>query len=201
MRNVAVSMVLIVAALPALAADKGPPEGFTALFDGKSLNGWTPVNTKDNFFVRDGVLVMNKGAGWLASDRTFGDFELRVRYRFVTPGADSGIFVRASLEGKNWTNKGYQVQNMDNQTLGKFVGMGFKVKGEPLPDVVEKAKKPAGEWMDLVIRVKGTHGETILNGQTVARSDDLQLKDGHLGLQAEGGVLEFERIDIKPLGK
>ncbi|MEO6810126.1 MAG: DUF1080 domain-containing protein [Isosphaeraceae bacterium] len=199
MRTFAVSLVLMLTGLPAFAAEKGPAEGFTALFDGKSLDGWKTVNTKDNFFVRDGVLVMNKGAGWLASDGTYGDFELRVRYRFVTPGADSGIFVRASLEGKNWTNKGYQVQNMDNQTLGKFVGMGFKVKGEPLPDVVAKAKKPTGEWMDLVIRVEGTRGETTLNGQTVARSDDLQLKDGHLGLQAEGGVLEFERIDIKPI--
>jgi hypothetical protein len=142
---------------------------------------------------------MDKGSGWLATEKSFGDFELRVRYRFVTPGADSGIFIRSALEGKNWTNRGYQVQNMDNETLGMIVGMGVKVNGEKKPDVVKQAKKPAGEWNDLVILARGKHAEVTLNGQPVASSDDLQLADGHIGLQAEGGVLEFRRIDIKEI--
>src|SRR5262249_45466632 len=88
----------------------GQDDGFTPLFDGKTLDGWKMINTKDNFFVKDGVLVMSKGKGWLATEKSFGDFELRVRYRFVTPGADSGIFIRSGLEGTNWTNHGYQIQ-------------------------------------------------------------------------------------------
>src|SRR5205823_792026 len=99
-----------------LSQTDAAPAGFTPLFDGKSLAGWTMVNTKDNFLVRDGLLVMNKGTGWLATEKTFGDFELRVRYRFITPGTDSGIFIRSAKAGKNWTNDGYQVQNMDNET-------------------------------------------------------------------------------------
>lgn len=193
--------ILLLAAL-AIGVDGDrakPPEGFTALFDGKSLDGWKPVNTRDNFLVRDGLLVMNRGSGWLATEKSFGDFELRLRYRFVTPGVDSGIFIRSSLEGKNWTSKGYQVQNMDNETLGMVVGMGLKVKGEKKPEVVKQAKKPSGEWNELTIVARGTHAEVTLNGKVVATSDDLQVRDGHIGLQAEGGILEFERIDIKPL--
>lgn len=185
----------------AAAGDSGAPEGFTPLFDGKSLAGWQMVNTKDNFLVKDGVLVMNKGSGWLASEKAFRDFELRVRYRFVTPGADSGIFIRSAVAGKNWTNSGYQIQNMDNETLGMVVGMGLKVKAERRPEVVKEAKKPAGEWMDLTIRAIGKNAEVFLNGEKVAWSEDLQRRDGHIGLQAEGGVLEFRRIDLKPLTK
>jgi hypothetical protein len=181
-------------AAAAMAADSGPPKGFTPLFDGKTLEGWKLVNTKDNFFVKDGILVLNKGAGWLASYRTFADFELRVRYRFVTPGTDSGIFIRAGLEGKNWPSKGYQIQNMDNLTLGKVV----RVKGEHKVDVLKRVKKPTGEWQEMTIVARGKNVRVSLNGEEVASSDDLSLLDGHIGLQAEGGILEFERIDIKP---
>jgi Domain of Unknown Function (DUF1080) len=180
----------------AMAAGRdAPPAGFTALFDGKSLDGWTMVNTKDNFLVRDGILVLNKGAGWLASDRSFSDFELRIRYRFVTPGTDSGVFIRAGLEGKNWPSKGYQIQNMDNETLGKVV----RVKGEHKVDVLKRVKKPTGEWQEMTIVARGKGVRVSLNGEEIASSDDLTLLEGRVGLQAEGGILEFERIDIKPL--
>src|SRR6188474_2965000 len=107
MRTCLLLGTILVLAPCAPAAEGGAPPGFTALFDGKSLDGWKMVNTRDNFLVRDGILVLNKGAGWLASEKTYSDFELRIRYRFVTPGTDSGIFIRAGLEGKNWPTKGY----------------------------------------------------------------------------------------------
>jgi hypothetical protein len=200
MNPLSIALLLLLPAPPALADDKpGPPEGFTPLFDGKGLDGWKMVNTKENFYVKDGVLVMDRGKGWLATEKTFGDFELRLRYRFVTPGADSGVFIRSSLEGKNWTSRGYQVQNMDNETLGMVVGMGLKIKGVKKPEVVKRVKKPAGRWMTLDIVARGKDCTVTLDGETVATSDDLQVADGHIGLQAEGGILEFQRIDIKPL--
>ena len=67
-------LALLVLVAPGLADDRKTPEGFTPLFDGKSLDGWRMVNTKDNFLVRDGLLVMNKGSGWLATEKSFADF-------------------------------------------------------------------------------------------------------------------------------
>jgi hypothetical protein len=191
---------LLILALPGLAQDKDKaPAGFTPLFDGKTLEGWKFVNCEGNFLANEGHLVMNKGAGWLATEKTFGDFELRIKYRFITAGADSGIFIRSGLEGKNWTSKGYQIQNMDNQTLGQVIGMGLPVKAKShQPDLVKEIKKPAGEWNDLVIVAKGADVTVTLNGKQVA-SGEIVTEPGHIGLQAEGGVLEFERIDIKAL--
>src|SRR5215207_235602 len=195
MRALIVLSTVLSVAPGATAADRAAPPGFTALFDGKSLDGWKMVNTKDNFLVRDGILVLNKGAGWLATDRTYSDFELRIRYRFVTPGTDSGVFIRAGLEGKNWPTKGYQVQNMDNETLGK-VG---KVKGEHRVDVLKRVKKPTGQWQDMTIVARGKSVRVSLNGEEIASSDDLTLLEGRVGLQAEGGIVEFASIDLKPL--
>jgi hypothetical protein len=202
MRRVLPLTFLLILALPLRADQTGPPQGFTALFDGKTLDGWKMVNTQDNFLVKNGVLVMDRGKGWLATEKAFGDFELRIRYRFVTPGADSGVFIRSSLEGKNWTSRGYQIQNMDNETLGRVIGMGVKIPKEDQrydADRVRSLKKPAGHWQDLVIRASGKSVSVSLNGDNVASADNTELLDGHIGLQAEGGVLEFQRIDIKPL--
>ncbi len=190
---------LYLAVAPVRAGDDRPSEGFRPLFNGQDLSGWKPVNTADNFLVKDGVLVMNRGSGWLASEESFADFELRLNYRFVTPGADSGVFIRSSLEGQNWTNRGYQIQNMDNQTLGAVVSMGLPVKTKTHEDdVVKKVKKPSGEWNDLVITARGPAVSVSLNGEPVA-TGTIEATPGHIGLQAEGGILEFRKIEIKPL--
>jgi hypothetical protein len=91
---------------------------------------------------------------------------------------------------------------MDNHTLGQVIGMGVKVAKEDRTfdeELVKKVKKPAGEWLDLTIRATGKTVKVSLNGQEVATGDNLSVLDGHIGLQAEGGVIEFQRIDIKPL--
>lgn len=189
------SYLLMVLLLPLTV--QGDDEGYRPLFNGKDLDGWRMVNTKGNFEVEDGVLRMNKGSGWLATEQEYANFDLRVRYRFVTPGADSGIFIRSSLEGKNWTSAGYQVQNMDNQTLGSVVGMGRKViEPKHHPELVKTLKKPAGEWMELRVVARGQGVSVFLEGEPVADAI-VEAPTGHIGLQAEGGVLEFRSIEIK----
>lgn len=193
-------LALLVCLLASLAAEPQPQDqGYQPLFNGKDLSGWRPVNTKDNFEVKNGILRMGKGQGWLASDKEYADFDLRVRYRFVTPGADSGIFIRSSLKGDNWTEHGYQIQNMDDQTLGAVVGMGAEVlEAEHFPKLVSRLKRPSGEWMELRIVARGAGVSVFLNGEPVANAD-VKIPSGHIGLQAEGGVLEFQSIEIKTL--
>jgi hypothetical protein len=202
MRRPAWALLLLVVFSSDRASSQSVDDGYEPLFDGKTLNGWKFVNAKDNFLVKDGLLVMNKGMGWLATEKTFDNFSLRVRCRFVTPGADSGIFIRSSLEGKNWTSKGYQIQNMDDSSMGMVIGMGVPLKETShKPNLVKTAKKPSREWNEMVIVADGKHVDVTLNGQLVAQSDSAELTSGHIGLQAEGGILEFEKIEIKLLRK
>jgi hypothetical protein len=200
MRNLC-GLALVAAALAwaGQAQGGGKEEGFVPLFDGKSLDGWHVMN-KGKFSVKDGIIFLNKGGGWLRSDKEHKDFELRMEFRFVSKGADSGIFVRASKEGNNWPAKNYQVQTMDNDSIGAVFAAGLpggKVKRDVAK--VKAVRKKTGEWQSYVIRLQGGRIEVKLNGETVTTGDGLADRAGYIGLQGEGGQLEFKNIRIKEL--
>ena len=70
--------------------------GFTPLFDGKTLNGWTLVRGHGpGYIVRDGLIVCPKeGGGNLFTEKTFANFVFRFEFK-LTPGANNGIGIRA----------------------------------------------------------------------------------------------------------
>ena len=84
-----------------------------SLFNGKDLDGWV-IENDGQFSVRDGVLFVNQGTGWLRSKREFGDFVLVMDFRFLEKEANSGIFVRTAATSKDdengWPDNGYQIQ-------------------------------------------------------------------------------------------
>src|ERR1051326_5312331 len=68
------------------------------LFNGKDLQGWVPVHDV-TFEVKDANLRLVKGMGWLRTEKQFKDFVLEFEWRAIEEGYDSGIFLRAGLEG------------------------------------------------------------------------------------------------------
>src|SRR5262245_5118154 len=99
-------------------------EGFTPLFNGKDLSGWThfierfgpneagAMNLSDFCWaipdvlgvVRDGVIRckttplrgsgQSRPQGWLMSERRFTNFTLKLQWRYPQGGGKSGVFVR-----------------------------------------------------------------------------------------------------------
>lgn len=175
-------------------------DGFTSLFNGKNLDGWNIMNN-GKFEAKDGVIYLNKGGGWLRSEKEYKDFDLRMDFRFMNKGADSGIFIRASMEGKNWPDKNYQVQTMDNDSICSiFTAGGLPKKSEKKDkDLLKKAMKPTMEWQSYVITAVGPKLEVKLNGELITTADGLADQAGFIGLQGEGGLLEFKNIRIKEL--
>jgi hypothetical protein len=188
-------------ALPARSDDKKDQAkaepGFTALFNGESLDGWHSMNN-GQFSVRDGVIYLNKGSGWLRSDKEYKDFELRLDFRFLDKGANSGIFFRATKEGSNYPARNYQVQTMDHPSLGSIYTSGL-AKPREIKDaqLLKRIMKPAGEWQSYAITVTGGRVEVRLNGETITTADGLEDVKGYLGIQGEGGRLEIKNIRIK----
>jgi hypothetical protein len=208
-RTVAVLIVLALAgAVPAADANvepSAPEPGFTALFNGKDFNGKAPtgwtVENKGQFSVKDGVIFLNRGGGWLRSNAEYKDFELRLDFRFLNKGADSGVFVRAGKEGGNWPAVNYQVQLMDDDSIGSVFKAGDLAgpKQTKDRDRLKKALKPVNEWQTLAVTARGPHLEVRLNGELINTADGLTDRAGYLGLQGEGGQLEFKNIRIKEL--
>src|SRR5687768_12170076 len=92
-------------ALPATAADETKPdavetkqgekeEGFTQLFDGKSLDGWKINENPESFKVEDGTIVANGERShlfYVGDDKPFKNFHLKIDVK-TTPGSNSGIY-------------------------------------------------------------------------------------------------------------
>src|SRR5512138_1465240 len=83
------------------------PEGFTPIFNGRSLAGWHVSRTNHHgrtpdFFVLHGAIIATQnplgGGGILLTDKKYKNFEL---YMEVKPdwGCDSGIFLRSTESG------------------------------------------------------------------------------------------------------
>lgn len=178
----------------ALAADAKPPAGFTSLFNGKDLAGWKIMND-GQFAAEGGVLKLNRGGGWLRSEQEFDDFELRLEVRWLKDRQDSGIFLRAGQEGKNWPDRKYEVQCENSERIVHIFG----AKCERDPKKAAALLKPTGEWNTLEIRCVGTRCEVKLNGTTASTADELKVSKGHLGIQGEAGLLEFRNLYLKPL--
>ncbi|MBX3480276.1 MAG: DUF1080 domain-containing protein [Caulobacter sp.] len=174
---------------PALAAD-----GFTPLFNGHDLTGWTTVGDA-NWSVHDGALVADKGAmSFLVSDGVYRDFDLRVEI-WISPEANSGVFIRCSDRQTFNPANAYEVNVFDARPDPTY-GTGAIV------DVARVSPMPhaAGRWSLLEISARGDAFTVVLNGQkTVDSVHDSALAEGPIALQYGSGVVKFRKVDVRPL--
>ena len=171
-----VMAVVVAAMVNPLAADENKTattqdaaeQGFVALFDGKSLDGWTPQDpaTASAFKVEDGAIVCNGPFTHLfysgkVNDAKFKNFELRAEFK-MGPTSNSGIFFHTENPGgKKKVEKGYECQICgDSYTKDpKKTGSLYDVE-----DVKQSAAKE-DEWSTYVIRVEGKHITLAVNGK------------------------------------
>lgn len=190
MRNVALRfafalcIVGIVAAC--LAADK-------AIFDGKSLDGWTVTGCKVE--VHDGALLLKEGNGLVRTNEKYADFVLSWECKNVqAKDYDSGVYFRFDLpfpKGRAWPSK-YQV-NLKQGQEGNVQGVkGAESKGLFQP----------GEWNRFQLTVRGKHAELEINGKPAWKGDGVEVANGYIGLQCEtpaGGQFWFRNLRIATL--
>lgn len=191
--------------------DTAAADDFRPLFDGETLNGWVVENTDaGNFTVQDGVLRVNGPGGWLRTEETYMDFDLRVVFRFLTDDADSGVFVRVgdteSTFARGWPAGSYQVQTRDISThrterprlLGDVYRHGM-ADGETVYDAEAAfaAARETGVWQEFKISVTGDSLLVDLNGTPITRAQDIAIPSGFIGIQGETDTVEFRTIEIK----
>jgi len=186
---------------------------FTPLFDGKSLQGWTPVNTTPSTFtVKDGAIHVEGNSGWLRYDKQYTNFDMRVEFRFLTDNADSGVFVRAVGDAiflRGWPGSSYQVQARDmtrNQTTNPiFIGNVYRHGQRGATDTsfdsaaALQAAKKTGDWQVLEIEVRGDRLTARLNGAPVLSAGNLANPSGFVGLQGEAGIVQYRSIQVREI--
>lgn len=199
-------------------------QGFELLFDGKTIDkwrAWRGTSVPAGWSATDGELrfTPGRGGGDIATIEQYGDFELRLEWK-VSPGGNSGIMFRAT-EDKNYpweTGPEMQVLDDDLHPDGRnpltSAGSNYALHARKR-DVV----RPANEWNEVRIIVKGDDVEYWLNGycvvkytinspewkQLVAKSkfanmpDYGQRKVGHIVLQDHGDLVAYRNIRIRKL--
>jgi len=204
-----------------------PPEGFTALFNGKDLTNWKGLvadpkkratmstedlaaaqakadeNMRAHWKAVDGVLVFDGKGQNLCTAKDFGDFELWVDWKIEKKG-DSGLYVRGTPQIQMWdTEDEGQLKNGADKGSG---GMWNNQKNARFPSV--KADNPAGQWNTFYVKMVGEKVTVKLNGKTV--TDEVILENywerdkpvyptGSIELQNHGNTLYFRNIFVREL--
>lgn len=172
---------------------------FQSLFNGKDLSGWQIMNG-GKFSVRDGVIFQNGGSGWLKLEAPHQDFELRLEFRFLKPNSNGGIYFRASAEGATYPSSNYQVQTADNASLSSIYATAVDKPHETRDEArLAKVRKGTGEWQSYHFRVSGDRIDVSVNGSPITSATGLTKRAGHIGLQAEGGEVEYRRLRLREL--
>ena len=206
--------LLATAALGFAALAQEP--GFTPLFDGKTLDGWTLVGGHGpGYIVRDGLIVCPKeGGGNLFTEKAYSNFVFRFEFK-LTPGANNGIGIRAPLAG-DVAYQGMEIQILDHDDAQYKGWLKPAQHHGSIYDVVAAKTgflKPLGEWNYEEIVADGRKIKVTLNGTVItdANLDDvtdpavlkkhpgLARSDGHIGFLGHGSHVEFRNIRIKEL--
>ncbi|MGL4555636.1 MAG: family 16 glycoside hydrolase [Gemmataceae bacterium] len=198
-----------------LAADK--TDGFTPLFDGKTLAGWVPVNAApETFAVKDGTLVTTGvPTGLLRTGRRYENFVLELEWMHVKPKGNSGLFVWADplpAVGTPFT-RAIEVQVLDGHETKDYTSHGdvFAIWGAAfVPDrphpskwmrclPSEKRALPAGQWNRYRVECNGGALKLSVNGKEVSGGTRSTPRYGYICLEAEGSECRYRNLRIKEL--
>ncbi|MGE0771553.1 MAG: DUF1080 domain-containing protein [Cyclobacteriaceae bacterium] len=201
-------------------------EGWTLLFDGKSMDGWKffkgrPAN---GWKVENGTLhcVAADSADErndIMTEKQYTNFELALEWKIANQG-NSGIIYRATEEFDQPYQSGPEYQLLDDVGYpGTWTEKNMTAANYDMHAPQNKNLKPVGEWNSTRILVNGNHVEHWLNGSKVVEyelqseewkklKEGSKWKDatgygmassGHITLQDHGGEVWFRNIMIKEL--
>ena len=214
----------IAGAFAALTGADG--DGFTPLFDGKTLEGWESKGGKANYRVEDGAIVgktvPDTANSFLCTKKVYGDFVLEYEFR-CDAELNSGVQIRSSAHDKEITYEvggkkisvpagrvhGYQVEIDPDKPDRAWVGgiydegrRGWLYPGPAGGDekkFTEAGKRlyKKGEWNKVRVEAIGSRIKTWLNGEARAElKDDMTLK-GFIALQVHGVGARKEPLEVR----
>jgi len=179
-------------------------DGWIALFDGKTLNGWTITGqNKEGFVAHDGMIEWkSRGAGQLRTRDRYGDLIMRFDYK-VAKDKNTGVQFhtprsnRASTVGFEYQIMGDHEKDPDKDSSGSIYDV--------IPPIVN-ATNVDGEWNSVEITIQGPRVKAILNGKVVQdlSFDDheelkYRLRKGFIVITDHGGYCAYRNLRLKKL--
>ncbi len=126
---------------------------WTALFDGKSLDGWKVGENANSIRVENGAIVVHGPRAHAYYDgeianHDFRNFEFQAEV-MTTPGSNSGIYFHTAYQDTGWPEKGYEVQVNNSQEDWRRTGSLYNILD------VKETYVQDNEWYTEYIKVEG----------------------------------------------
>ena len=183
--------------------------GFKAMFDGKTLKGWTASEAKDSFYVKDGAIVSNgqprSHLFYTGDKKPFKNFEFRGEV-LTHPHANAGIYFHTKYQDSGWPKYGFEAQVCNTYHDPKKTGSIYAVVNVDVAPVLDD------EWFDYNIRVEGNRAVIRINDKVVVdytepagtkpgKQFTRKLDEGTFALQAHDpkSVVLFRNLRVKRL--
>ena len=196
------------------------------LFNEKNLNNYEIVLSDESkkvgevFYIdTDGVLnITGFPNGYMRTKEKFKEFELNLEWRWVSEPANSGVLLGITGVDKVWPDCVEAQLQHDNAGNIVFINSGAKtlinaIFKENKPEInlgnrwsvnnlifsitriEDSSEKPVGEWNHYKIILKNEKLEYYVNG-VLQNTANLIFEEGFIGLQSEGGHIQFRNIYI-----
>jgi len=208
-RTVCCLAVLGLVGASAASAAEPVEEGFVALFDGKSFDGWKINENPDSWSIVDGAFVAKGERShlfYVGDDKPFENFELRVDVK-TEKNSNGGIYFHTKFQDKGWPKYGFEAQvnntyNSDPQKTGSLYAVKSVFDKHVDDDV----------WYTETVIVKGKNVKIKINDKVVVDYDEpadkkagedftRKIDKGTFALQAHdpGSRVHFKNIRVKRL--
>ena len=163
------TFLLVAAVLPHTAN----AQIFVPIFDGSTLNGWQAEHRTAD--IKDGILTLKNGAGWVRSQRVYANFVLRLDVR-LEEQAVADIYVRS------WPTF----------DLSRRPANGASVR-------LRRQKAVAGSdgWQRLEIEAVGSSFTVRADGEVAYSNPNVGNPQGHIALAVSDKSAQFRNIAIQ----
>jgi len=147
-------------------------DGWQLLFDGRTLDAWRGYRRdalpESGWEIKDGTIrtIPKAKGGELITRKKFDDFEFAWEWR-VAPGGNNGVKYFVTEERPQ--SPGHEYQMIDDAGYPGKLSANHRTADfyDVLPAAPDKPIRPAGEWNESRIVVRGKRVEHWLNGRNV----------------------------------
>ena len=189
-------------------------EGWIALFDGKTLDGWAVKSGFATYKAEGGAIVgttaSNSPNSFLTSTKAYGDFEMTMEVKLDDAALNSGLQIRSKLKGEQYGGRLYGPQVEIAPGLAGYIYGEATKYGWLSQDRKPHKLFPAQQWVPFRVRAVGPKIETWISGEKVAEltlQNELATEhaEGLFGLQVHGVgakgpfTVRWKNLYLKPI--
>jgi hypothetical protein len=177
-------------------------EGYTSIFNGVNLDGWT-IHGTEKWYIDSTELVCESRPegkhGYLSTNKNYKNFTLLLQFKQELDGY-SGVFFHSSIKGTTISGWQAEIAPPGQHTGGVYESYGRGWLALPKPENESYLK--AEQWNDYHIRVINDEVWTWINGHELVHFKDEKIgrSDGFIALQIrdmpQGGSIRLRWRNI-----